>query len=52
MNIPEIYREVEIRKCSLTGGEDSGEHLLVLGAVCPGSSKAIFILFILERRVT
>jgi len=45
MNIPEIYREVDIRKYSLTDGDVSCEHLLVLGVVCPGSSKAFFIYF-------
>ena len=39
MNIPEIYREVDIRKYSLTDGDVSCEHLC---------SKAFFYLFFLK----
>ena len=44
MKISEVYREVDVREFSLTDGDVLCEHLLVLGAVCPGSSKAFFIL--------
>jgi hypothetical protein len=43
MKTPEIYKEVDTRELSLTDGDVLREHLLVLGAVCPGSSKAFFI---------
>ncbi len=33
MKTPEIYKEVDIRKCSLTDGDVLCEHLLVLA--CP-----------------
>ncbi len=40
MKTPEIYREVDLRELSLTDGDVLYKRLLVLGVVCPGSSKA------------
>lgn len=40
MKTPEIYMEVDPRELSLTDGDVLYKRLLVLGVVCPGSSKA------------